>query len=60
MIWSPKIEPHIYGHLSFDKGAWAIQRRKDNFPQMMPEQLETHREKSEFEFLLTSQGIQNI
>ena len=60
MIWRPEIEPQIYSQLSFDKGPGAIQRRKDNFPQMSLGQLETHKEKSEPQLLLTSYHIQNI
>jgi hypothetical protein len=33
------MNPHTYGHLIFDKGAKAIQWKKDSFQQMMLVQL---------------------
>jgi hypothetical protein len=35
----PEINPHIYGHLIFDKGAETIQRKKEHFQQMVWVQL---------------------
>lgn len=44
-MWSLEIEPHICSQLIFYKGAKAIQCGKDDFPQMVLEQLETQMKK---------------
>lgn len=42
IMWSPEIVLHIHSQSFFDKGAVAIQWGKEDFPQMVLEQLETH------------------
>ena len=39
--------PKKYGQLVFDKGAKAIQRRKDNLSNMVLEQLHIHMERAD-------------
>ena len=39
IIEDPEMNPHIYGHLIFDKGAKTIQWKKEHFQQMVLAQL---------------------
>jgi len=49
----PKIEPHKYGQLIFDKGAKNNQWKKEYlFYKYLEEKMDNHRQKNETTFLL--------
>ena len=50
----PKIEPHKYGQLIFNKGTKTIQRKGFSFQQMVQKQANTHLQEDKFQSILTT------
>lgn len=48
-MWSQKIKSRVYGQLIFNNSAKTIQWEKEESFQMMLEQLDSHKQKNEFE-----------
>ena len=49
----PKIEPHKYGQVIFDKRTKTIQRKGFSFQQMVQKQVNIHMQKDKFQSILT-------